>query len=623
MMLRGTAVCHALIAAFLLGVLLSTGLTVLAQGMPPMRFFPPPPMPLGTGLPGISIPNTLTPLDLKCTLCDIHSAPDVRKNYPDESKEDHTESSAPSADELVAQGVQYYRDGNFQAAAEEFKKAGNARGAVDGLKASYSMIAMTAMQDGHIATALGAADDLRDIDRKSGTLLRGDILLRINALPLAMETYQPYADDENVQRILASLDKSGYGQFQRLEMRDDGWVSFEIQYRGVDLERPVRYLFRKINGREIPAPYALVSERPAPRNWSFKLLWWAITHWTWPETKNLKEYRLTVNSANASDIVEFWEGMPSDEAIMAAAKIGIDAADGLRDAEKNLHDGDTQEAFFGLRGVTGADWSYSNPSRHYGALVSLIRVALIKDQTEADNYLNILKYRYPYWGQLAWASLLVEENHLAEASEVLEKTADEYLLRYEALEQLVDIQWTSLQEAPAENRMELGRKMQHTLARLLSRRPGLVSARLRLAEWHLMLSAYAPASDILKEIDQNNPDTEASTMLAALKAQRRDTFEVMGVFANAQKGLTFRVYRSLSDPPEQGTIIHHAAEVEVLDNDGNHLETFAISSQALSDQSTREYFLDRITTDGLQTLVRYGDNPVPSALDLGQSLAKL
>lgn len=627
MILKEIRGCYVLAAAFLLGVLLFPGLATLAQGMPPLRFVPPPPpIPLGTGSQEISITNTLLspymkPPDLNCTLCNIHSGPDVQKNHSAGSTKDTLDSSQPSEGDFVSQGQRYYQEGRFQAAAEEFKKAGDALGARDGLMAAYYAIAMSAMQGGRIRNALDAADAMREVDRKQGTLLRGDILLQINALPLAVETYQPYAADENVQRVLAIQRKNGLDHFQRLEIENNEWTVFLVQYQGAELDRPVRYLFRKINGREIPAPFAFVSERPAPRGWSFKLLWWAICHWTWPETKNLMEYRLTINDANASDIVEFWEGMPSNDEIMAAAKIGFVAADTLHDAEKMLHDGRRRDAFFRLRSATGADWSISNPSRHYGALVNLTRVALAEDQREADIFSHILKYRYPYWGQLAWASLLLENNQLAEASALLEKAADEYPLRHEALEQLVDMQWNALQMAPAERRMEMGREMQRTLARILSRRPGLVSARLRLAEWHLMLRAYALASNILKDIDQSNPDTEASTMLSALKAQGRDTFEELGGFTNARRGLIFRVYESLNEPPERGTIIHHSAEVVVLDNDGHHLETFALSSQSLSDQGQREYFLDRITTDGLQTLIRYRNNPVPSVLDLGRELA--
>lgn len=618
---------YGLIRAILLGVLFFPLLMTSAQGA--LRWGgvpPPPPIQLGTGSLGIAITNTLLrpdlkPLDLKCTLCDIPSAPEVQKNHPIESTGEDLERHEPVAEDSVALGWRYFQEGKFQASVEEFIKAGDALGAQDGVIAAYNAMATAALQDGRISDALDTADTLRDIDYKLGTLLRGDILLHLNALPLAVEAYQPYADDKNVQRVLTALRKSGHDRFQRLETGSNEWAAFDIQYRGADLERPVRYLFRRINGREIPAPFAYVSERPAPRGWSFKLLWWAICHWTWPETKNLKEYRLTINGTNASDIVEFWEGLPSNDEIMAAAKIGFVAADALQDAEKMLHDGQRQDAFFRLRSATGADWSISNPSRHYGALVNLTRVALAVDQREADIFFHILKYRYPYWGQLAWASLLLENNQLAEASAVLEKAADEYPLRHEALEQLVDMQWNALQMAPAERRMEMGREMQRTLSSLLSRRPGLVSARLRLAEWHLMLRAYALASNILKDIDHSNPDTEASTMLSALKAQGRDTFEELGEFTNARRGLIFRVYESLNEPAARGTIIFHAAEVVVLDSDEHHLETFALSSQALSDQGQREYFLDWITTDGLQTLIRYRNNPIPSARDLGLELA--
>jgi hypothetical protein len=570
------------------------------------------------GLQGQSL-ISLTPPGLEGTIR-IFKSPEVQNNNPAQSTEDSSDHRQPSAEDFVAQGQRYFQESRFEAAAHEFKKAGDAPGARDGLIAAYSAMAMAAKQDGRIRDALDAADALRDVDRKTGTLLKGDILLQINALPLAVETYQPYADDENVQRVLAALRKNGLDQFQRLETGNSEWTVFQVQYRGAELDRPVRYLFRKINGREIPAPFAYLSERPAPRGWSWELAWWALWNWKWPETKNLMEYRLTINSANASDIVEFWEGWPDDGKILAAATIGYVAADALQDAEKQSHGGQMKEAFFRLRSATGADWSISNPHRHYGALVNLTRVARAVDQKEADHFAHLLRYRYPYWGQLAWAGLLVESDQSAEARIVLEKTADDWPLRHEALEQLVDIQWNALQTAPAESRMEMGRDLQRMLVRLLSRRPGLVSARLRWAEWHLKLRAYALAADILKDIDRNVPDNEAGTMLASLKALGRDAFEDVGQFTNA-RGLTFRVYKSLNDPPARSTIIYHAAEVAVLDSDGRHLETFALSSQAFSDQGQREYFLDRITANGLQTLIRYGNDPVPSALDLGRELA--
>jgi hypothetical protein len=561
--------------------------------------------------PGMPIAQTL-PLtglgrpDLSCTLCGIERAPDLQgtRNAVSQAA---PEPPPPSAQDLAAQGWRYF-------------------------------------QEGRIGDALQSANALRDVDLKAGTLLRADLLLQLNALPLAVESYRAYAGDENVQRVLGTLHNSGLDQFERLDTGDGAWTMFPVYYQGKDLDRPVRYLFRKTNvqgawasddartaryrkidGPEIATAFALVSERPAPRGWSLKLAWRALWHWTWPRTADQTEYRLTFYSATASDVVAFWETLPGDEEILAAAAAGFAAADDLREAEKLSHSDkmdDVKAALLQLRSANGADYAHSVPTRqHYGALVNLARVARAVDAKEAGHFSRFLEEHYPYWGQLALAGLLVESGQPAQARDVLERAAGDWPLRHEALEPLADMQWEALRTAPADGRMEAGRELQRTLARLLARRPGLVSARLQLAQWHLQLGAFAPAAGLLREIARDTPDNEAATMLAGFKRLGRDAFEQVGEFSDPQGQRTLRAYRCLSDPPTPSTIIHHAAEVMVLDAQGHHLETFALSSQAFSDGGRREYFLDRITANGLQTLVRYRNSPIPSAQDLARELA--
>lgn len=599
-------------------------ISAVTEGQPPRL----PPLPYIPHIP--QLPNSLyqnpstrdlSPLDLNGTL-KVFTAPEVQSPSGYSSGYSSSESWEPPPADHYEQGRQFLQEGRYEQAVEEFRQAGEPDDNPEirrALMFTYPRLAQAAMAKGDSGQAFAAVDALVEIDSKTGTLLKGDILLQIGALPLAVEAYEQYADDENVRKVLAALRQNGLDRFRSRKTGD--WIIYEPDYpdeayKGLD--RPVLYMFFDYMS-EVPEPYAYVTVRPAPRTWSPGLAWSSLWKGKWPETQELMEYRLTMGGANVADIVDIWREKPSDETLREAASLGYGAVGNIRDAETYLHEGRLQEALFSLNDITDINWSISHPRRHYGALVNSARAALELDEREADNFRHILFSYYPYWGPLAWAGLLAEKGQVAEAKTILEDMADDWPLRHEALEQLSDIQWNSLQAAP-ESSLELGVNLQRTLRAINLRRPGLAATNLRLAEWHLKLRGYAAAAIALKGIE---PDTsaEAATMLAALRAQGRDRFEEVGEFRNERRGLIFRVYRSLNSPPPQGTVIHHEIEVLVLDNEGNHLETFALSTQAFSDNLPREYFLERITVEGLQTLVRYKGAPVPSPSELGQKLA--
>lgn len=597
----------------------------VTEGQPPLRLPPTPYIPTPQ-LPNPLYQNPLTgnlrPLDLNGTL-KVFTAPEVQFPSGYSSGYSNSEPREPTPAEHYERGRQFFQEGDYEQAVEEFRQAGEPDDYPEVRKAlmfTYRRLAQAAMAKGDSGQAFAAADALGGIDSKTGTLLKGDMLLQIGAFPLAVEAYEQYADDGNVRKVLDALRQNGLDRFRSRKTGD--WIIYEPDYPDEvykGFERPVLYMFFDYTS-VVPEPYAYVSVRPAPRTWSLGLAWSSLWEGKWPETQELMEYRLTMAGANAADIVDIWREKPSDETLLEAASLGYGAVGKIRDAERYLHESRLQEALFSLNDITGINWSISNPRRHYGALVNSARAALELDEREADNFRHILFSYYPYWGPLAWAGLSAEKGRVAEAQTILEDMANDWSLRHEALEQLSDIQWNSLQEAPPESRLERGVNLQRTLTAIMLRRPGLAAARLRLAEWHLKLRGYAAAVIVLEGI---GPDTsaEAATMLAALRAQGRGSFEEVGEFRNERRGLIFRVYRSLNSPPPQGTVIHHEIEVLVLDNEGNHLETFALSTQAFSDNLPREYFLERITVDGLQTLIRYKGAPVPSPSELGQKLA--
>jgi tetratricopeptide (TPR) repeat protein len=598
----------------------------VTEGQPPLRLPPTPyiPMPqLPTPLYQNPLTGNLRPPDLNGTL-KVFTAPEVQSfSSGYSSGYSGSEPREPTPAEHYERGRQFFQEGNYEQAVEEFRQAGEPDDypeVREALMFTYPRLAQAAMAKGDFGQAFAAADALGEMDPKTGTLLKGDVLLRIGALPLAVEAYEQYADDENVRKVLAALRENALDRFRRRKTGD--WIIYEPDYpRDVykDFERPVLYMFFDYMSI-VPEPYAYITVRPAPRTWSLGLAWSSLWEGKWPKTQELMEYRLTMGGANVADIVDIWREKPGDETLREAASLGYGAVGKMRDAETYLHEGRFQDTLSSLSEVTRIDWSFTSPQRHYGALVNSARAALELDEGEADRFRRLLFNYYPYWGPLAWAGLLAEKGRVAEAQTILEDMASDWPLRHEALEQLADIQWNSLQAAPPESRLERGLNLQRTLRAIMSRRPGLAAAHLRLAEWHLKLRAYAPTVIALKGI---KPDTsvEAAAMLAALRAQGRDSFEEVGEFTNEQRGLIFRVYRSLNPPPAQGTVIHHEIEVLVLDTEGNHLETFALSTQAFSDNLPREYFLDHITPEGLQTLIRYKGAPVPSPSELGQKLA--
>jgi hypothetical protein len=86
--------------------------------------------------------------------------------------------------------------------------------------------------------------------------------------------------------------------------------------------------------------------------------------------------------------------------------------------------------------------------------------------------------------------------------------------------------------------------------------------------------------------------------------------------------MAMQAYRSRQGAPTDGALKHHAAEILVLDAQGDLVETFAITSQGVPPGATRQYVLDRINAFGTQPLRLYGAKP-PALERLVQALGAL
>ena len=517
------------------------------------------------------------------------------------------------------QAVAYLLDhGGKLVARQQYRQAVAAYEAVGEDSRAYEGIASAEYGRKNIGRAIAALDNLARFDSQRAALAKGDILLNIGAIPLAVQEYSKYPDDPNVKRVLSGLKQSGLDRFDQRLDEQRKWFIFEPS-AVMGFERTARYMFEVEAGRALPTPMVVVSVRPAPRPWSLRLAWSAFRRWTWPATDDAMRYKLTVIGVEFSDVVAFWDDPPSETEILAAAWTGKQAVAHMRDGERSLHETQYEDhvsvALSNFRAA--ANLFHTNRSDwHYSGLVNAVNVAAGAGHDELEHLHDLLVDRFPYWGRIAWAATLAEQGNVDAARTSLKGVADDWPQRYDALEQLADLEWSLAKGGDEKARAVAVTTVQQVLAQILKRRPGWAPALIRLAEIHFKLGSYALAVEALDSVKGADGSGESASMRRILENLNQDSFDNLGHTENTGRGLRFEVFRSRKGPPPSDVFDHHAVEIAVLDRDGNHLETFAVSSQALQEGTPRANFLERINHDGLvQTLIRYeGKTPMPLAL---------
>jgi hypothetical protein len=121
------------------------------------------------------------------------------------------------------------------------------------------------------------------------------------------------------------------------------------------------------------------------------------------------------------------------------------------------------------------------------------------------------------------------------------------------------------------------------------------------------LKAHALTGVLLRRLNALPDAPEAALELQVLLEQLQQArFQQVGEDLPAGEGLRLRAFRTREPAPQDAGLMHHSAEILVLDGEDNLVEVFAISSQGVPPGAPRQFMLDRINAMGLQTLRIYG-----------------
>lgn len=498
----------------------------------------------------------------------------------------------------------------------------DARKAFDYLRdhpAAYEGIAQLYFKRGDIYSAFSVLSQLSSKDPKRAALLRGDLLMRLGAVPLAVAAYRPYAGDTNVDKVVADLAARGLDRFQPVETPPNSyWQGFApVAPKGA--ERPILYMFR---AGPSESPFGILYQRPAPRAQSAGNILSSVRHWTWPATQDASEYALTIQGVDAVYTAAIWDYRPSDKSLGSAFENAVSALDTLREAEKKLHSGDAAEAYRLFLGASDPEYFHLDMP-HYAAL-SLALAAQVEGRLPGiEETRRKLERHYPFWGRLGWIQSLIDRDKLTEARQDLEALAKDWPLRIEPYKELLKLDGAQVEAAHGADRAAALGQLQVTVRKALARKPNDGEALLRKAEAHFLLRSYALASLALKAITPDEDlSGDAQVMRTVISAINQSSFQLVDRVDVGRSGFAFEVYRSLERPPADGTVDHHAAELALFDRDGRHIETFAVASQAFSRDLPRELFLERIGPDGIETIARY-ENGAPDPVVLARQLATL
>lgn len=469
-----------------------------------------------------------------------------------------------------------------------------------------------------IEAAFAALDDLASFDPSRAARLRGFYLLRLGAVPLAVEQLQRVSGNADVDNVLRNLQRKGLDRFRREERA--GWVVYEAE-GGTQPARTLAYWFPEDGGKLDASHGVELSVRPAARKLDFRQVLHDLLHLHWPWVEKPREYELAVYAPGVRHIVAKWNWEPDADEITEAARRGRAAIEPLHQAEEYLHTGRREEALqIALEQARTPGW-WLPPQPNYKAMTVAIEAAVeMDDRQRAQELADRLGEWHPMWAALelarAWDQALKPE--LARAA--YEAAIEVALLRTEAYQQAADFEWTIARAATGSDRPPAFVRAQQAARRLQA-----VSASAGLwlrAQIAYELEGFALASALLRELNQAGDAPDAAQELQALLDTLGQSEFTQAGAVGLGSGLNLQAWRCRQPAPEDSALKHHSAEVLVTDGEGNLVETFALTSQGVPPGAPRQFMLDRINAYGPQQLRVYGER-VPTIERILQGVAAL
>jgi len=524
-----------------------------------------------------------------------------------------TEISKTLIDASVQYGEYLRSRSKFTEAISAYENASSDPRAVEGIAIAYYQL-------GRDYEAFSSVQLLKSIDANRGSILMANMLLENGAVPLAVPELENIVDQDAAERLNA-LEKAGLRHF-RQELTS-GWVIYHAENATGD-ERQLQYLL-KVPGFYTDSPPDAtrplsLSVRPAPREWSWGLMWRSLLSLRWPDTDNAREYSLLSQGGRRVDVVAIWDYLPKQQEVLDYAQLAYDGLPAMQQAEQLLHDGRYSEAIPLMEKLARIDDSWLSARQpHYSALVLLMKAGLAAGDDWGEKARRELIDWHPVWGRLAAAKAWNEENKPDLARATLQEAAEAGQLRYEPIKELTEFEWEQARQSKGPERAAAIVRTQQAIGKLQKIRPS--AAFLMQAEVAMELQSYAMAAEALRMIKETNPPDEAVRFRELLVGLNQDDFTLIDQVGGPQGDFSLAVFRSNREPPDNPALIFHVAEIVVLNRDGHHVETFAISSQGMPPGASRQLFLDRINANGLDTLQVFGEK-APDPLLLAKAIAE-
>jgi hypothetical protein len=467
--------------------------------------------------------------------------------------------------------------------------------------------------------AFATVDALARLDQRQAARLRGAFYLQLGAVPLAVEQLQPFAAEPGTARVLRGLQQKGLHHFRRSER--DGWTVYEAD-AGTRPARTLAYWFPGTGAQMDVVHGVELAVRPAPRPLTFGLVLRHLLHARWPSTLHPREYELALLGGGVRQVVTLWEWEPDDADIAVMARRGQAAAEPLRQAQALLQAGRKEEALrIALDQVPSLRWSTASQP-NYAALSMAVQAATaLGDRERAEKLADRIEDWNPMWGSLVLARAWERAGQPELARPAYEAAIATAPQRTEPYALRAEFEWASASADRSTARPESWLRAQKA-ARALQQRSAVDGLWLR-ARIAFELEGYALAAALLRQsgLGSEAPDA-ALEMQALLERLGHWDFARVGERVSIGNGIGLQAYRSRQGAPGDAALKHHAAEILVLDGEGNLLETFAITSQGVPPGAARQYLLDRINAFGTQQLRLYGTKP-PSLDRLVHALGAL
>jgi hypothetical protein len=467
--------------------------------------------------------------------------------------------------------------------------------------------------------AFATVNALARLDERQATRVRGAFYLQLGAVPPGVEALQPFAAEPGTAHVLRGLQQKGLHHFRRSER--DGWTVYEAD-AGTRPARTVAYWFPGTGEQMDVVRGVELSVRPAPRPLTFGLVLRHLLKARWPSTLHPREYELALLGGGVRQVVAIWEWEPDDADIAAMARRGQAAAESLRQAQALLQGGRKEEALrIALDHASSLRWWFASQPNYAALSVAVQAAAALGDRERAEALADRIEDWNPMWGSLVLARAWEEAGRPEFARPAYEAAIAAAPQRSEPYALRAEFEWAAASADRGLARPEAWLRAQKA-ARALQQRSAVDGLWLR-ARIAFELEGYALAAALLRQsgLGPDAPDA-ALEMQALLENLGHWDFARAGERVAIGNGMGMQAYRSRQGAPGDAALKHHAAEILVLDSEGNLVETFAITSQGVPPGAARQYVLDRINAFGTQQLRLFGARP-PSLERLVQGLAAL